>query len=241
MAAVYLFYLWNWTAAEKESKKTIELNPNFAEAYHLYAYLLLALGRNDEAVEAQRKSQELDPFARPGSLGYVLSCAGRYAEAEDEYRLKAEALPREPDLHYRLAELYRVQGREKESMNEFSETLRLEGAKELAAQVQAAYARNGNHGVQQWRLEHIEHLVVAWRSPDVKKMAQKTYMAPTQMAFAYARLGQNNEAMRWLEKAYETHDPGLIRLHCESDLNGLHHDARYLALVKQMGLPTPIN
>lgn len=201
----------------------------------------MTLGRNDEAVEAQRKSHELDPFARPGSLGYVLSCAGRYPEAENEYRLKAEALPREPDSHYRLAELYRVQGREKESMNEFSGFLRLEKAEELAAQIQAAYARNGNHGVQQWRLEHIEQMAVVWRSADVKKMAQETYVAPMQMAFAYARLGQNDEAMRWLAKAYQTHDPGLIRLHCESDLNGLHHDPRYLALVKQMGLPAPIN
>jgi tetratricopeptide (TPR) repeat protein len=78
MAGTYLFYRWNWKAAEQESHRAINLNPNFAEAYHLYAYVLLAQNRKDEAVAAQRKSQELDPFARPWALGYVLNSVGRY-------------------------------------------------------------------------------------------------------------------------------------------------------------------
>jgi len=94
MAATYLFYRWNWKEAEKESRRAIELNPNFAEAYHLYAYVLLAMNRNDEAVAAQRTSQELDPFARPWALGYVFDCAGKYEEASGELRQRIEALCR---------------------------------------------------------------------------------------------------------------------------------------------------
>ena len=94
MAATYLFYRWNWNEAEKESRKAIEPYPNFAEAYHLYAYVLLAMNRNDEAVAAQRTSQELDPFARPWALGYVLDCAGRYEQASSEFHQRIEALPR---------------------------------------------------------------------------------------------------------------------------------------------------
>ena len=236
MAAINLFYLWNWTAAEKESKRAIELNPNFAEAYHLYAYSLLTLGRANEAVEAERKSQELDPFARPSSLGYVLASAGRYQEAENELQLKANTLPKEPDLHLQLSRLYLAQGREKESMNEFSEMLRAEGGEKLAQEVQSVYTRRGNRGVQAWRLAHLEQIVQLWKLGEAKKTSGQIYVAPTETAVAYARLGQNDQAMRWLSKAYETHDPGIVKLQWELDLNGLHHDARYRALVTQLGL-----
>lgn len=225
MAAAYLFYRWNWQAAEKESRRTIELNPNFAEAYHLYAYVLLALNQKDRAVEAQRRSQELDPFARPWGLGYLLDCAGRYKEAESELHQRMEALPMDATLHDELAQTFLAQGREKESMEEFAEALRLEGNEKLAAEVRVAFAKGGNRGVQEWRLAHL------------KQLAQKSYVSPLEVAFVFARLGQDDEAFRWLDKAYDDHVPMLVRIQQASDLNRLHGDPRYQALIKRIGLP----
>jgi TolB-like protein/DNA-binding winged helix-turn-helix (wHTH) protein len=225
MAGTYLFYRWNWKAAEKESLRAIELNPNFAEAYHLYAYVLLALNRNDEAVEAQRKSQELDPFARPWGLGYVLDCVGKYKEAEIDLRQRMEALPKNGRLHYELVRSYLTQGREKESMEEFVEMLRLEGDERLATAARVAFAKGGNRGLQEWRLAQV------------KQMAQSGYVSPMEMAFAYARLGRDDDAIRWLGNAYDDHVPGLVRIQRELDLNRLHRDPRFLAVVKRIGLP----
>jgi len=225
MAGTYLFYRWNWKAAEKESIRAIELNPNFAEAYHLYAYVLLALNRNDEAVEAQRKSQELDPFARPWGLGYVLNCVGKYKEAEIDLRQRMEAVPKNGRLHYELVRSYLAQGREKESMEEFVEMFRLEGDERLATVARIAFAKGGNRGLQEWRLAQV------------KQMAQSGYVSSMEMAFAYARLGRDDDAILWLGKAYNDHVPGLVRIQRELDLNRLHHDPRFLALVKRIGLP----
>ncbi len=65
LAAIYLFYRWDWERAERESARTVELNPNFAEGHHLRGYVLQTLNRTDEALQEQKKAMELDPFARP--------------------------------------------------------------------------------------------------------------------------------------------------------------------------------
>jgi TolB-like protein/DNA-binding winged helix-turn-helix (wHTH) protein/Tfp pilus assembly protein PilF len=225
MAATYLFYRWNWKEAEKESRRAIELNPNFAEAYHLYAYVLLAMNRNDEAVAAQRTSQELDPFARPWALGYVLACAGKYEEASREFRQRIEALPRNAGLRYDFAQSLSVQGKEQESMEQFAEALRLGGEEKAAGEVLIAYRKGGNRGIQEWRLASL------------KQMARKQYVSPLEFASACARLGQNDEVFRWLEKAFDDHVPLLVRIQQDPDLNSLHSDPRYQVLIKRIGLP----
>jgi TolB-like protein/Tfp pilus assembly protein PilF len=225
MAAAYLFHRWNWRAAEQESRRAIELNPNFAEAYHLYSFVLLALNRTDEAVEAQRTSQALDPFARPWALGAALVSVGKYKEAETEIRQRLEALPTHRILHYELAQCLLMQGREKESMEELAEGIRFDGSENLAADVRTAFIRAGNHGVQEWRLANL------------KQMASKDYVSPLDFAFAYARLGQDDEAFRWLDKACDDHVPGLVWLQQKSELNRLRGDSRFQALIKRIGLP----
>jgi TolB-like protein/DNA-binding winged helix-turn-helix (wHTH) protein/Tfp pilus assembly protein PilF len=225
MAGTYLFYRWNWKAAEKESLRAIELNPNFAEGYHLYGYVLLALNRNDEAVEAQRKAQELDPFARPWGLGYALNCVGKYREAEIDLRQRLEALPKNDRVRYELVQSYLAQGRENEAMEEFAEVLRMEGDERSATELRVTFAKGGNRGLQEWRLAQV------------KQKAQKGYVSPMEMASAYARVGQDDEAILWLEKAYDDHVPVLVRIQRELDLNRLHRDPRFRALVKRIGLP----
>jgi tetratricopeptide (TPR) repeat protein len=226
VAAAYLFYRWNWRAAEQESRRAIELNPNFAEAHHLYAFELLVLNRGDDAVEAQRIAQALDPFARPWALGTVLDNLGKYKEAEIEIRQRLEALPTHRILHYELAQCFLMQGREKESMEELAEGIRFDGSEKLAADLRAAFTRAGNRGVQEWRLANLK-----------QQIAEKDYVSPLEFAFAYSRLGQNDEAFRWLDKAYDDHVPGLVWLQQNSELNRLHGDPRYRALVKRIGLP----
>lgn len=225
MAASYFFYRWNWKAAEQESQKSIELGPNYAEGYHLRGYVLLALNGQNEALESQQKSQELDPFARPWGLGRLLNWMGRYKEAEADLRQRIAALPANDDLRYNLAQSYLMQGRDRESMGEFAEALRLEGNERLAAEVRGAFNKEGNQGVQEWRLARL------------KKMALKRYVSPLEFAFAYARLGQADETFRWLEKAYDGHAPWLVVIHQHTELDAFRDDPRYKALIKRIGLP----
>jgi hypothetical protein len=111
-------------------------------------------------------------------------------------------------------------------MEQFAEALRLGGEEQLAAEVRIAYTDGGNRGVQEWRLAYL------------KQVARKQYVSPLEFAFAYARLGQEDEVFQWLEKAYDDHVPLLVRIQQDTDLNSLHGDSRYQALVKRIGLPS---
>src|SRR4029077_5985842 len=118
-----------------------------------------------------------------------------------------------------------TQGREKESMEEFVEMLRLEGDERLATAARGALAKGGNRGLQEWRLAQV------------KQMAQSGYVSPMEMAFAYARLGRDDDAIRWLGNAYDDHVPGLVRTQRGRGLNRLPRDPRFLGVVKRIGLP----
>jgi TolB-like protein/DNA-binding winged helix-turn-helix (wHTH) protein len=226
-AALYFFYDWNWKKAEEEERRAIELNPNISEAYHLLSYILFAQNRVDEAVEAQRRATEVDPFARPWALGYVLMCAGRYAEAETELRRELEVRPTNTDVRDTLAAVLLAEGKEQESGEELADSARRDGDPDYAAAIENAFAEGGNPGLQQMRLKRLE------------PHAKRTYVSPIAFAMAYGRLKDKKRTMEWLEKAYEEHSPRLVRMWLEPDWKWLHGDAEFRALAKRVGLVLP--
>jgi tetratricopeptide (TPR) repeat protein len=93
MAAIQLFYRWDWRAADRESARALELNPHFAEGHHLRAYVLRSLNRTDEAVQEEKRKMELDPFAKPFALGFALVRARQFGAALNEARIRSDAQP----------------------------------------------------------------------------------------------------------------------------------------------------
>ena len=63
---------WDWARADQEIARAIELDPNYAEAWHFRSKIYAVLGRNEEAVAVQKKAMELDPFERPFRDGAYL-------------------------------------------------------------------------------------------------------------------------------------------------------------------------
>jgi hypothetical protein len=123
-AANFLFYRWDFIRAEQESARAIELGPNFAEAYHLRSYTLNALNRTDEALEAQRRATELDPFAKDWALGMELLRLRRFDEAAEDARNRIAARPNDASAHDLLSDVYRLQGKKKESVEELEKAVR---------------------------------------------------------------------------------------------------------------------
>jgi Flp pilus assembly protein TadD len=83
-----LNYDWDWGGAAQEYQRALELNPNYSEAHHSYAELLMASGKSNEAVAEIRRAEELDPLlpALRANVGMVCSCAGRHDEAIEQLR-----------------------------------------------------------------------------------------------------------------------------------------------------------
>ena len=72
---------WDWVRGDQELTRAIELNPRFAEAYTVRALIYTAIGRNEEAIEAEKKAQELAPFERPYALGLMYVRTRQYDAA----------------------------------------------------------------------------------------------------------------------------------------------------------------
>ena len=98
MCAAVLINAWDFKRADQECLRAIELDPEFAEAYHLRAKVLGAFNRNDEAIEAQKKATELDPAARPWAIAMAYQVARRDDEAIADVRQRLESYPEDVSL-----------------------------------------------------------------------------------------------------------------------------------------------
>jgi TolB-like protein/DNA-binding winged helix-turn-helix (wHTH) protein len=225
MAAVYYFHRWDWEMAQREVSRALELNANFAEGHHLRGYILQTLNRTDEGLQEQKKSMELDPFARPWKLAFALLQMRNFDGALSEARMRSEAQPGDPVVHQILITAYRHKGLEKEAAQEWESSLRLSGRNEAAEAVHQAFERGGMQAVLEWRLRQL------------RKAATRQYVSPLEFANAYACLERKAEALHYLEEAYRHREPWLVNLQSDPNFDLLHSHPRYQAIVKKMGLP----
>ena len=88
LAFVLDLFEWDWKAAEKEYKKAIELSPSYATAHQWYAWHLIVLGRNGEAITEMRKAESLDPLSLiiSADMADVLLVARRYDQSIEQSR-----------------------------------------------------------------------------------------------------------------------------------------------------------
>lgn len=225
VAAILFFYRWDWDAAEKESQRAIELNPSFAEAHHLHAYVLGTLNRTDESLQEDKLTLELDPFARPWVYGYGLLRARRFDEALKEFTQRSEARPDSAILHAFLRNTYTYKGDYKHAIDEWKKELVIEGHAESAARVERSYQKGGFRGVNQDYLNKL------------KRAAANEYVSPVHIACVAARSGRNEEAIHYLELAFQQRDPQLVYLQHNPALDLLHSDPAFSVIATKMHLP----
>jgi tetratricopeptide (TPR) repeat protein len=211
--------------ADAELQRAIELNPNHAESHYLRHYILLALNRPNEALQEEKRSVELDPFARSWGLGRCYFQLRQFDAAISEFRMQSAARPGDSHVHDGLALAYRLKGMPKESQQELEKRFELEHNAEGLAAVSRAYAKGGPKAVAQW-------IAIA-----VKAQAREEYISPWDIAQNVAFTRDKDETLKYLEAAYQEHSPGLISIQNEPVFDFLHSDPRYRALVKKIDLP----
>jgi tetratricopeptide (TPR) repeat protein len=224
-SALHLFLDWDWDRAEAESQRALALSPGFAEARHLHSYVLLALNRIPESLEEQKRSTEIDPFARPWALGYAFIHARQFDAAVSDLRMRVEVHPQDTSTRFMLSDAYWYQGRWKESAQAMEGALLAAGDKTAAAGVRRAFESGGDEAVSGWLLDRK------------KAAARKGYVSPRSLACGAARLHHTEETLGFLEAAYDERSPRLVYLKVEPKFDFLHSDERYRALVRKIGLP----
>ena len=222
LAAIKTVYDWDWQGAEREFKRAIELNPNYATAHQRYSLFLPALGRFDEAIAEARKARDVDPLALPvnENLGDVLYLARRYDEAIEQLKKTLELDPNYGVAHSTLSKVYEAQGRHEESLEE-----RLKGSTpETVAELRKVFAASGMKGVWRNRLN-----VLLERS-------KTAYVSPADIALFYTRLNDRDQAFAWLEKAMAERSINFNYLVADPRFDNLRGDRRLADLLRRVGL-----
>jgi len=220
---------WQWSDAEAEFKRALELNSNDAGAHVGYAKWLLCQGRTDEALEWVQRARELDPLGGAGitpvggvaiTNGFILFYARRYDEAIRELRND------DPD-HWYLGLALIANGQPDEAIPVLEKALGPDRNPMVMGVLVRAYAHAG-------RRSEALHLV-----DELKRRQQKSYVAAAPFVNAYLGLGDNEQALAWLERAYEEQSNMLQLIKVHPYLDPLRSDPRFVDLVHRVGLDQP--
>ena len=214
-----------WGRAQQEVNRAIELDPKFAEAYHLRSKILAAVNRHDEAIESQKRATELDPFARPFAMALSYVEARRYDQALNDARMRVETTPQDLLLHWVLYETYRRTGRQKEAVSELQQIVMLSGDKEGAENFGRSFRAGGYRAVIRRQLRNLQ------------RDSSKHYHSPVEWARLYAELGQREKSLSLVEEAYRQHSPMLFDIQNDPIFDSLHSDPRYRSIINGMALP----
>jgi TolB-like protein/Flp pilus assembly protein TadD len=217
---------WNWTEAEAEYRRALDLNPNDAQAYDSLAYWSLCHARFEEALQYARHGRQLDPFTVSGiDIGDILFHAHRYNESIQE--LKA-AISVEPDNALTLWWLG------------FPLIANHQSAEAVSTLEKSALLSHRSPGV----LGVLVHAYVdVGRREDalrvlseLKERKSRGFIPAGAFVNAYLGLGDKEEAMKWLEQAYRERSTIVLLLKVHPFFDPLRSDPRFAELQRHVGL-----
>ncbi len=218
---------WNWAAAEASLKQACALNPGHAPAHHRFALLLSALGRHDEALRAIRTAHELDPLSLiiGTAYGRTLHFARRYHEAIAQFRRTLDMDDTFVQAHFDLGLSYAQAGRHNDAIVEFER--HLEGPRRRHVTV-AVLGHTCALSGQVDRARSILAELRALHTAEGSTVAGRAYI--------HVGLGELDEAVDLLERAYEMHDGLLVFLKVEPMVDPLRSHPRFKVLLSHLGL-----
>ncbi len=225
MAAVFLIDRWDCANADREVLRAISLDPHNAELYYFRSDILVAMNRFPEAIEAAKKSMELDPFSRPYGLAGIYESAKQYDAALADLRLRLEVSANDPDLLGLEMDIWRRKGNYKEAVEAWAKWHIVTGDPQSAVNLRRAYEQGGAHAFVRWQLG--------------RRLTQSKaqYVSPVEFASYYAQLGDKEHALALLGEGYNERSADLLWIQDDPAYDFLHKEPRYRALIQKTGLP----
>jgi tetratricopeptide (TPR) repeat protein len=217
---------WNWTAAEREFRRALELDPSSSWVHGQYGDFLNDMGRRDEALQQKRRAYELNPLwvQTLVEIGWVYRDSRNYERALEYFD---RAIERDPN--YAFAYLDRgmvlaLQGHLQEAVLDFKRAATLAHSPLMVAWLGGAYARAGR------RSDALKAL------SNLKELSSRRYVDPVAFVAIYAGLGDLDRAFQWMDEAYRERDYFLVKLK-SPDWDLLRSDPRFKVMYKKVGLP----
>jgi eukaryotic-like serine/threonine-protein kinase len=218
LAFVSFYYERDLAAAEREFRRALELNPNYATAHHRFALVLSAAGRHDEALEEVRRAEQLDPRSAiiSAAVANALFYARRYDEAVEQCRKALELDPGSVAAYTVMRWAYERRGMGREALDAFAR--------------ESAFAGD----TPTTRLKRAQVFAVAGRPDEARSILkelvarrEREWVSANEIAVAYALLGDPDSALTWLARAAREHSVGFAFAAVDPLLDPLRSDPRF--------------
>jgi serine/threonine-protein kinase len=214
-------YEWDWAAAERDYRRAIALNPNYATARQWYAEFLTATGRFDEAEEQGRRALELDPMSPiiNAVVAYNRVMARRYDAAIEQGIRTTQLFPSFMPGYAYLGLAYLESGRPREAVAAFEKARELQDIVVVFTWLIRAHLAAGDDAEAQRLTRELE------------KRGRREYLPPYYMAALDAHCGKTGHAFTELDRALHERTGAMVWLTVDPALDPLRHDARFAKLV----------
>jgi len=225
LGQITAYYDWDFPTAEREYRRAIELNPNYATAHQWLAEHLAAMKRNDEALVEIRRALELDPVSVIMNRIHadILLDGRKFDEAIKQYYKAIDLDPNFPTSYYFLGRAYEGKHMYDQAVEAYTKAATIGGGKpEMLYRMKETYQKSG------WK---------AYVQMNLDLFAPQFQFTPFVIATFYARVDRKDDAIEWLEKGFEERDFRMTLLSVAFEFDGLRNDPKFKELVRRMGLP----
>jgi serine/threonine protein kinase/tetratricopeptide (TPR) repeat protein len=216
-------YDWNWSEAEREHKRALELNPNYPTAHLWYAYFLGNRGRFEESQAESRRAQELDPLSLVASstVGWAYYFARDYDQAIVHLNKTMVIDPKFWLAHDYLGRAYFQKGMYEEALAAFQK------ANTLAPDTPIVLAELAFTYVACKKMREAQTAL-----HQLTELSKRRYVPAFVFAVAYSGLGEKERAIDWLKRAYEERSDVFAYEGNEPTFDGLRSDPRVMQMLK---------
>ena len=226
LAGIKTWTDWDWQGGEAEYRRTIELNPNLPAPRAGLSHLLNILKRPGEAMPQIQRALELDPLnaLNRGFYAMDLMYARRYDDAISVIRDTLKTSPNDPLALSTLRSAYHMKRMYPEALEAWKASYAARGDQAAGEALDRGFREGGYPMALQRAAETL-----AARS-------RTAYVPAWQIGTLYTRAGKKDEALEWLEKAYQAHDPNMPYISVDPIFDILRDDPRFKDLLRRMNL-----
>ncbi len=225
LAYTQAFFEWDWPGAEQSFKRAIDLNPNYATTHQWYAEFLTDMGRFDEAHVQLDRATQIDPVS-PIIASAVEASFYDQRKYDDAIAAGRKCIELDANFAYCYVSLgfaYEQKGMNAEAVDSIAKAMTLFGEPvEHATEVKVAFTNGGIRGFWKKRIELVE-----------TKPYLKSFPAQGK-AFIYARIGDKEKALEWLNKSYQRRERFLTTARITPDFDSLRDDPRFQEMIRKM-------
>jgi tetratricopeptide (TPR) repeat protein len=227
LGAVLSLLDWEWAAGEEEMQKAIQLDKSDPVGHIAYGIQLACRGRQQAAIAEVERALELDPAALFPNfvLGWLFGVCRRFDDAIAQHLLVSRLATDYGLPHLGLGMACAGKGQFPDAIAHFTNASQMKCGALLHGQMGYCYAKSGR------RAEALRELEI------LKTLSQSSYVSPLSFAAIHSGLGEDDDALGYLDGAAETRDASLHLRLLSTEFDSLQNHPRYQELRSRIGLP----